>query len=286
MLPTFTGACRGRLVRCGNRRRSSEFTDASDNLGEPYAAAMQWTVHGERTMYDSEWMRLTLVDVELPSGPRFEHHVAADAGRSGRCRRRRSAAGRAVAVAASVHHRHVGMGDPRRAGRSRRVGREAAARETLEESGWEPGPLTPLTRYFPTTAPPTPPSTSSSPPRRPTSARRATPTKPNGSSGSRGRPSAPRSRPVGCGDGLSLTGLLYRLAFSGSRPTSAPDRSGFRDTLRTEPIRRDIVRDARHFVTVTPVTSPPSPPYSPPPMCTLPESAPIESASRRCTVRP
>jgi len=32
-------------------------------------------VHGERTLYDSDWMRLTLVDVELPSGERFEHHV-------------------------------------------------------------------------------------------------------------------------------------------------------------------------------------------------------------------
>jgi nucleoside-diphosphate-sugar epimerase len=30
---------------------------------------------GERTIYDSEWMRLALVDVELPSGSRFEHHV-------------------------------------------------------------------------------------------------------------------------------------------------------------------------------------------------------------------
>ena len=36
---------------------------------------MEWTVHGERTIYDSEWMRLALVDVELPSGARFEHHV-------------------------------------------------------------------------------------------------------------------------------------------------------------------------------------------------------------------
>ena len=32
---------------------------------------MEWTVHGERTIYDSEWMRLALVDVELPSGARF-----------------------------------------------------------------------------------------------------------------------------------------------------------------------------------------------------------------------
>lgn len=36
---------------------------------------MQWTVHGERTLYDSSWIRLALVDVEIPDGERFEHHV-------------------------------------------------------------------------------------------------------------------------------------------------------------------------------------------------------------------
>ena len=36
---------------------------------------MRWTLHGERAIYESEWVRLTLADVELPSGPRFEHHV-------------------------------------------------------------------------------------------------------------------------------------------------------------------------------------------------------------------
>ena len=36
----------------------------------------EWTVHGERSIYDSEWMSLRLVDVETPSGNRFDHHVA------------------------------------------------------------------------------------------------------------------------------------------------------------------------------------------------------------------
>ena len=36
---------------------------------------MRWTVHGERSLYSSEWVGLSLVDVELPSGRRFEHHV-------------------------------------------------------------------------------------------------------------------------------------------------------------------------------------------------------------------
>ncbi|UGQ14286.1 NUDIX hydrolase [Yinghuangia sp. ASG 101] len=34
-----------------------------------------WVVHGERIIYDNEWMRVFLTDVELPDGDRFEHHV-------------------------------------------------------------------------------------------------------------------------------------------------------------------------------------------------------------------
>src|SRR3989442_683368 len=36
---------------------------------------VRWTVHGERSLYESEWLRLVLVDVEIPDGDRFEHHV-------------------------------------------------------------------------------------------------------------------------------------------------------------------------------------------------------------------
>lgn len=35
----------------------------------------RWIAHGERTIYDSRWIKLDLVDVELPDGQRFEHHV-------------------------------------------------------------------------------------------------------------------------------------------------------------------------------------------------------------------
>ena len=34
-----------------------------------------WLVHGERIIYDNEWIRVFLTDVELPDGDRFEHHV-------------------------------------------------------------------------------------------------------------------------------------------------------------------------------------------------------------------
>ena len=36
---------------------------------------MRWIVHGERSVYDCEWLTLALTDVEIPGGERFEHHV-------------------------------------------------------------------------------------------------------------------------------------------------------------------------------------------------------------------
>ncbi|MCA1194183.1 NUDIX hydrolase [Saccharopolyspora sp. 6V] len=35
----------------------------------------EWLVHGERTVYDSEWVRVGLADLSQPSGERFEHHT-------------------------------------------------------------------------------------------------------------------------------------------------------------------------------------------------------------------
>ena len=35
----------------------------------------RWKIHGERTLYSSEWLNVSLVDVELPDGKRFDHHV-------------------------------------------------------------------------------------------------------------------------------------------------------------------------------------------------------------------
>lgn len=38
-------------------------------------AESEWIVHGKRSLYESEWIRLGLADVELPDGQRFEHHI-------------------------------------------------------------------------------------------------------------------------------------------------------------------------------------------------------------------
>src|SRR4051794_21019855 len=110
---------------------------------------MRWTVHGERTLYDSDWVRLTLVDIEIPGGPRFEHHV---------WRAPRSASGTVVhdpdrGVLLLWRHRFTtdtyGWEVP--AGRvdEGETPERAAARETLEETGWCAGPLRRLTTYFP-----------------------------------------------------------------------------------------------------------------------------------------
>jgi 8-oxo-dGTP pyrophosphatase MutT (NUDIX family) len=110
----------------------------------------RWTVHGERTLYDSEWVRLTLVDVELPDGQRFEHHVV---------RMPRPAAAVVVrdrdrGVLLIWRHRFItdtwGWEIP--AGRvdDGETPEEAGARETLEETGWRPGPLRKLGSYQPT----------------------------------------------------------------------------------------------------------------------------------------
>jgi 8-oxo-dGTP pyrophosphatase MutT (NUDIX family) len=111
---------------------------------------MRWTVHGERSLYDSEWVRLHLADVELADGKRFEHHlirapmpaagvVVRDAGRG---------------VLLLWRHRFItdtwGWEIP--AGRVERgeTIEAAAEREVLEETGWRPGPLQALTAYHPT----------------------------------------------------------------------------------------------------------------------------------------
>jgi 8-oxo-dGTP pyrophosphatase MutT (NUDIX family) len=115
---------------------------------QPRDPAKQWTVFGERSLYDNPWVRLVKVDVEPPNGERFEHHVV-------RLQR--------VAIAAVLddadrvlmlwRHRFVtnewgwelpgGIVD---AGES---GAVTAAREVEEETGWRPGPMSHLLTFQP-----------------------------------------------------------------------------------------------------------------------------------------
>ena len=115
-----------------------------------YGRPMRWTVHGERSIYESEWVRLCLADVEVPGMARFEYHVV---------RVPCEAAGTVVHDAARGllllwRHRFItdtwgweipaGRVDP---GESPE---QAARRETLEETGWLPDRLSPLLTYQPT----------------------------------------------------------------------------------------------------------------------------------------
>jgi 8-oxo-dGDP phosphatase len=110
---------------------------------------VRWTTHGEKPIYDSDWIRLVLVDVEIPQGDRFDHHVV---------RFPQAASGTVIhdpdrGVLLLWRHRFItdtwGWEVP--AGRIEpgESPEEAARREALEETGWRPGALRRLGSYAP-----------------------------------------------------------------------------------------------------------------------------------------
>jgi 8-oxo-dGTP pyrophosphatase MutT (NUDIX family) len=110
---------------------------------------VRWTIHGERSLYDSEWVRLHLADVELPGGERFEHHLI---------RAPMPAAGVVVrdstrGVLLLWRHRFItdtwGWEIPAGKVEPGESIESAATREVLEETGWQPGPLENLVAYHP-----------------------------------------------------------------------------------------------------------------------------------------
>ena len=110
---------------------------------------MQWIVHGERALYQSEWVNLALVDVEIPHERRFDHHVI---------RVPRAAAGAVIRRPDEVlllwRHRFItdtwGWEIPAGKIEDGESPIEGAAREAFEETGWQPGPLHHLTTFHPT----------------------------------------------------------------------------------------------------------------------------------------
>ncbi|MEV0981225.1 NUDIX hydrolase [Streptomyces sp. NPDC049915] len=101
---------------------------------------MRWTVHGERSLYDTPWVRLRSMDVEQPDGTRVDYHVVRL---------------RDVAVTAAVDAqervlmmwRHRFVTDswawelPMGLVEDGEEPAQAAARELEEETGWRPGSL-------------------------------------------------------------------------------------------------------------------------------------------------
>jgi 8-oxo-dGTP pyrophosphatase MutT (NUDIX family) len=111
---------------------------------------VRWRVRGERYVYESDWMSMSLVEVEPPGSEAFEHHVV---------RMPREAAGTVVwdaqrgAVLMLWRHRFItdrwGWEIPAGGLDEGESPEEGAARETLEESGWRPRSLEPLASYNP-----------------------------------------------------------------------------------------------------------------------------------------
>jgi len=110
---------------------------------------VRWTVHGEEHLYDSPWVSLRLADVELPDGRRFGHHLI---------RVPAPAAGVVVhqpgrGVLLLWRHRFItdtwGWEIPAGRVEPGETVEAGAAREALEETGWQPGPLRHLTSYRP-----------------------------------------------------------------------------------------------------------------------------------------
>lgn len=114
---------------------------------------VKWQVHGERRIYTSPWVSVALTTVEPPGVAPFEHHVLRAPGPAAGCIITRGDADRQE-VLLLYRHRFItdtwgwevpaGLVDPGE------EPIEAAAREAVEETGWQPtGPLMPVARFHP-----------------------------------------------------------------------------------------------------------------------------------------
>ena len=104
---------------------------------------MRWQVHSEKSLYTDEWLDVRVADVELPDGRHLDHRLV------------RTAPGAGAVVTDDKdrvlliwRHRFItdswGWEVPAGQVDDGETPAEAGARETLEETGWRPGPLRPL----------------------------------------------------------------------------------------------------------------------------------------------
>lgn len=62
-------------IREWQARRTGKATTSEPAERPKRVDPHEWLKYGERDLYVSEWVRLSLVEVEPPEGARFEHHV-------------------------------------------------------------------------------------------------------------------------------------------------------------------------------------------------------------------
>ncbi|ACU69828.1 NUDIX hydrolase [Catenulispora acidiphila DSM 44928] len=125
--------------------------DTLRDLPHPVRSRSQWTVHGERPVYENPWIDVLLAEVELADGTRFEHHVVRTRSAAG-CVVTRTEAGREEVLLIWRHRFAIDKWvweipsglieegeDPA----------EAARREVEEETGWRVSDVTPLLTFHP-----------------------------------------------------------------------------------------------------------------------------------------
>ncbi|WP_336921437.1 NUDIX hydrolase [Aquipuribacter sp. SD81] len=121
--------------------------------GPEHAGTSRWRVHGERSLYESPWLSLRLLDVEQPDGRRYEHHAVRQPVPAACCLVLRDGPDGQEEVLLLGRHRVVtgtwGWEVPAGRVEPGETPAEAAARETREETGWEVADVRHLSGFHP-----------------------------------------------------------------------------------------------------------------------------------------
>ncbi len=117
-------------------------------MSEPTEGSSRWRVTGERSLYESPWVRLHLIDVVHPDGHRYSHHALRQPLPAVGCVVSRRTPGATGGAGEQAEHqvlllwRHRLVPDtwgwevPAGRFEPGETAEQAASRETLEETGW------------------------------------------------------------------------------------------------------------------------------------------------------